>query len=47
MLDTVKRTFQGELENNCLIDIEPTSVINQGNSFREGKCQCCGDGDSL
>lgn len=46
ILDTVKRTFRGEFEDNCLIDIEPASVINQGNAFIEGKCQCCGDRDS-
>lgn len=46
ILDTVKRTFKGEFKDNCLIDIEPTSVINQGNIFKEGKCQCCGDKDS-
>lgn len=46
ILDTVKRTFRGEFEDNCLIDIEPTSLINQGNTFKEGKCQCCGDRDS-
>lgn len=46
ILDTVKRTFRGELNDNCLIDIEPTSVINKGNTFKEGKCQCCGDRDS-
>ncbi|MDR3583991.1 MAG: ThiF family adenylyltransferase [Desulfosporosinus sp.] len=46
MLDTVKRTIKGEFEDNCLIDIEPTFVINQGHIFKEGKCQCCGDKDS-
>ncbi|MCC9295963.1 ThiF family adenylyltransferase [Clostridium sp. WLY-B-L2] len=46
ILDTVKRIFRGEFEDSCLIDIEPTSVINLGNTFKEGKCQCCGDRDS-
>lgn len=46
MLDTVKKTFRGEFEDNCLIDIEPTSVINRGCTFKEGNCQCCGDKDS-
>jgi len=46
ILDTVKRTFRDEFEDNCLIDIEPTFVINQGNTFKERKCQCCGDRDS-
>jgi|SRR5680860_17250 len=46
ILDTVKRTFKNEYEDNCLIDIEPTSVINQGNIFKEGMCQCCGDKNS-
>lgn len=46
ILDTVKRAFRGEFEDNCLIDIDPTYVTNQGNTFKEGKCQCCGDRDS-
>lgn len=46
LLDTVNKTFKGEFEDNCLIDIEPNSVINHGNNFKEGKCQCCGDKDS-
>lgn len=46
LLDTVKRTFKDEFEDNCLIDIEPTSVINIGNIFNEGMCQCCSDKDS-
>lgn len=46
ILDTIKRTFSGEFEDNCLIDIEPKAVTNQGNTFKEGKCQCCGDRDS-
>lgn len=45
ILDTVKRTFRGEFEDNYLIDIDATSVIHQGNMFKEGKCQCCGDRD--
>lgn len=46
MLDTVKSIFRGEFEDNCLIDIEPTFIINQGYIFKEVKCQCCGDRDS-
>lgn len=46
IVDTVKKTFRGEFEDNCLIDIDPTSVINQGNTFKEGKCACCGNRDS-
>ncbi|MGN2338086.1 ThiF family adenylyltransferase [Clostridium cagae] len=46
ILDTVKKVFRGEFEDNCLIDIEPTSVINQENTFKEGKCKCCGDRDN-
>ncbi len=46
ILDTVKKTFSCEFEDNCLIDINPTSIINQGNTFKEGKCRCCGDRDS-
>lgn len=46
ILDTVKKTFRGEFEDNCLIDIDPATVINQGNTFKEGKCQCCGDTDN-
>ena len=45
MLDAIKRTFNGEFKDNCLLDIEPTSVINRGNTFKEGKCQCCSDRD--
>lgn len=46
ILDTVKRTFKDEFTDNCLIDIEPTSVVNQGDTFIEGKCCCCGNRDS-
>lgn len=46
ILDIVKRTFKDEFADNCLIDIEPTSVINQGDTFIEGKCCCCGNRDS-
>ena len=46
IIDTVKRTFKDEFADNCLIDIEPASVVNQGNAFIEGKCCCCGNRDS-
>lgn len=46
MLDTVKKSFRGEFKDNCLIDIEPTSVLSLGNTFKEERCQCCGDRDS-
>lgn len=46
ILDTIKKTFNGEFEDNCLIDIQPTSVVNRGNTFKEERCKCCNDRDS-
>ncbi len=46
ILDTIKKAFKDEIEVNCIIDIDPTSVNNKGNIFKEGKCRCCGDRDS-
>lgn len=46
IIDTVKRTFKDEFADNCLIDIEPASVVNQGGAFIERKCSCCGNRDS-
>lgn len=43
VLDTVKKIFNGIYENNYIIDIEPTKVTNNGNTFAERKCNCCSD----
>lgn len=43
VLDTVKKVFNGIYENNYIIDIEPTKVTNNGNTFAERKCNCCSD----
>jgi len=46
VLKTVRMIFNGEVEDNTLINIDPTSVNNSGNSFAEGKCHCCGNRDN-
>lgn len=43
VLDTVKKVFNGIYENNYIIDIKPTKVTNNGNTFAERKCNCCSD----
>jgi molybdopterin-synthase adenylyltransferase len=46
VLNTIRKVFNGELNNNTLINIEPTSVNNVGNTFVERMCHCCGNRDS-
>lgn len=46
VLDTVQKLFNGDIDENTLIDITPTEVTNNGNTFAEGKCGCCGDRDT-
>lgn len=43
VLDTVKNTFNSIDEDNYVIDIKPTKIINNGNTFVERKCNCCSD----
>lgn len=45
LLNTVRQIFEGKMEVNSLIDIEPEHVVNNENRFIEGKCQCCSDKD--
>lgn len=35
-MDTLKKIFNDELKQNCLIDILPKEVIDQENNFVEG-----------
>ena len=45
LLNTVKSVFHSELDINNLININPMSVSNEGNTFKERECQCCGNKD--
>lgn len=42
LLNVIQKVFGKEMEENCLFDITETIVNNRGNSFYEGKCNCCG-----
>lgn len=46
ILDTIKNVFNGNHQGNCLLDIEPTCVLVRGDTFKERRCQCCGDRDN-
>jgi hypothetical protein len=46
VLNTIRKVFNGEFNNNTLINIEPTSVDNAGNTFAERMCHCCGNRNS-
>lgn len=46
VLDSIQKIFNGAIEENTLIDIEPTKVINNSNVFAEGKCKYCGNKNS-
>lgn len=43
LLNVIQKVFGKEMEENCLFDITETTVNNQGNSFYERKCKCCGN----
>ena len=43
LLNVIQKVFGKEMEENCLFDITETTVNNRGNSFLEGKCNCCGN----
>lgn len=43
LLNVIQKVFGKEMEENCLFDITETTVNNRGNSFFEGKCNCCGN----
>ncbi|MDU6534234.1 MAG: ThiF family adenylyltransferase [Intestinibacter bartlettii] len=45
LLDTVKNVFNNIDQDNYIIDIQPTNVVNKGNIFAERKCNCCSDKD--
>lgn len=45
VLNTVQRVFNGQVQQNILIDIDKETVIQQGNKFIESRCNCCGDSD--
>lgn len=43
LLDITKKVFSNGFTENALIDITQTQVSNNGNSFMEGECNCCGN----
>jgi len=43
LLDTLPKVFDETIKQNSLIDISPTGIVDQGNSFAERNCQYCGD----
>lgn len=43
VLDVVQRLFNGEVDENLLIDIDQSSINYQGNKFFESRCSCCSD----
>lgn len=45
LLDVIKKNFDKAEYANNLINITPTAVIDVKDTFVEGKCGCCGDGD--
>lgn len=45
LLNVVQKVFAKEMEENCLFSISETTVANEGNSFWERKCNCCGNGN--
>lgn len=42
LLGQMKCIFSGKQNENCLIDITPEEIINQGDSFKNVQCKCCG-----
>ena len=43
VLDTIQKIFSGVINENSLINITATEIVNNENSFAEGECRCCGN----
>ena len=43
LLDVIRDTFENPEFSNKLINITPIAVNDEGNTFVERKCRCCGD----
>lgn len=43
LLDIIQKIFNNEVNENSLINISPIKVVNNGNSFVERECKCCGN----
>ena len=44
LLNEIQRVFDEPEAPNKLINITPVAVLDEGNTFVERKCRCCGDG---
>ena len=44
LLDVIKKDLGVKENKNRLINISPTTVIDDQDTFVEGKCRCCGNG---
>lgn len=46
-LGQLKGLLSGHRQENSLVDITPSEIVNHGSAFRNKLCKCCGDSDGI